>query len=252
MNELELYKDVLLPTAWDLESSFLSIDGLKVKYIGPDDYKVAAIIRTNNPIPSQCKFFYFEVKIIDNGKNGMIGIGFCTKSSDQDKKNIDIMALPGQENNSWGYHSDDGYLFCSGSGEPYGPPYTIGDTIGCYLNFKNRIVFYTKNGINLGIACDLPDDLKEGSLYPCAGFRSQGEFIEVNFGDRNFEYSVMTNKDINHQLNNTFTKHFIKTKTCCLAVEYKGKNYFIKGEYEETLLDLINKLPIHWKKIQIT
>lgn len=110
MNELELYKDVLLPTAWDLESSLLSIDGLKVKYIGPDDYKVAAIIRTNYPIPSQCKFFYFEVKIINSGQNRMVGIGFCTKTSDQDKKNIDIMPLPGQENNSWGH---DGYLFCS-------------------------------------------------------------------------------------------------------------------------------------------
>ncbi|RIB28580.1 hypothetical protein C2G38_2058925, partial [Gigaspora rosea] len=40
-----------------------------------------------------------------------------------------------QENKSWGcaYHSDDGNFFCSGSGKPYGPTYTIGDTIGCYL-----------------------------------------------------------------------------------------------------------------------
>ena len=35
------------------------------------------------------------------------------------------------------YHSDDGDFFCSGSGKPYGLTYTIGDTIGCYLNFRN-------------------------------------------------------------------------------------------------------------------
>ncbi|RIB05186.1 hypothetical protein C2G38_2220363 [Gigaspora rosea] len=35
------------------------------------------------------------------------------------------------------YHGDDGDFFCSGSGKPYGPTYTIGDTIGCYLNFRN-------------------------------------------------------------------------------------------------------------------
>ncbi|RIB06119.1 hypothetical protein C2G38_2047041 [Gigaspora rosea] len=167
------------------------------------------------------------------------------------------MPMPGQENNSWGYHGNNGYLFCSGSGAQYGPPYTIGDTIGCYLNFKNRLVFYTKNGINLGIACHLPDYLKENSLYPCVGFRSQNGVIEANFGDRNFEYSVMTNKDINNQLNNAFTKHFkliynrlVKTEACCSAFEYQGKFYFIRGEYEETLVDLINKLTNSLKKNQ--
>ncbi|RIB15829.1 hypothetical protein C2G38_2092384, partial [Gigaspora rosea] len=40
-----------------------------------------------------------------------------------------------KENKSWGcaYHGDYGNFFCSGSGKPYGPTYTIGDTIGCYL-----------------------------------------------------------------------------------------------------------------------
>ncbi|RIB10980.1 hypothetical protein C2G38_2104735, partial [Gigaspora rosea] len=40
-----------------------------------------------------------------------------------------------KENKSWGcaYHGDDGHFFCSGSVKPYGPTYTAGDTIGCYL-----------------------------------------------------------------------------------------------------------------------
>ncbi|RIB06357.1 hypothetical protein C2G38_2046859 [Gigaspora rosea] len=57
-----------------------------------------------------------------------------------------------------GYHGDDGYSFCSGSGEQYDLPrheytavYTTGDIIGCYLNFISKIVFYTKNGLNLAI-----------------------------------------------------------------------------------------------------
>ena len=56
-----------------------------------------------------------------------------------------------------GYHGDDGYSFCSGSGEQYNLPrheytagYNTGDIIGCYLNFRSNIVFYTKNGLNLG------------------------------------------------------------------------------------------------------
>jgi len=59
--------------------------------------------------------------------------------------------------NSWGYHSDDGNFFfsenCNNYGyNYYGPSFTTGDTIGCYLNFKNNIVFFTKNELNIGIA----------------------------------------------------------------------------------------------------
>ena len=32
----------------------------------------------------------------------------------------------------------------------YGPNFATDDTIGCYLNFKNNMVFYTKNGVHLG------------------------------------------------------------------------------------------------------
>ena len=59
--------------------------------------------------------------------------------------------LIGWKHNSWGYHSDNGKFYChSDSGKLYGPSFTTGDTIGCYLNFKNNIIFYTKNGVHLG------------------------------------------------------------------------------------------------------
>ncbi|CAI2195449.1 2765_t:CDS:2, partial [Funneliformis geosporum] len=70
----------------------------KRKGLGGDENFV---IRTNFPIPEQCGLFYFEVDIIDKGKNGEIGIGFCTKSASLNK-------LPGWEDSSWGYHGDDG------------------------------------------------------------------------------------------------------------------------------------------------
>ena len=61
----------------------------------------------------------------------------------------------GLDNNSWGYHSDDGNFFFSGNHNEYGyndygPSFTTGDTIGCCLNFRNNTVFFTKNGVNLG------------------------------------------------------------------------------------------------------
>ncbi|RIB02095.1 hypothetical protein C2G38_915210 [Gigaspora rosea] len=72
-------------------------------------------IRANHPIPPNCKLFYFEVDIIDEGKNKIIGIGFC-------EKEFSLNRMPGWSDGSWGYHGDDGKLFCfSGSGNPYGP-----------------------------------------------------------------------------------------------------------------------------------
>jgi len=97
--------------------------------------------------------------------NRAIGVGFCTNAFNLNRMpgnynlcffincqliNI-IIILIGWENNSWGYHGDDGkFYYCSGKGKPYGPLFTTGDTIGCCFNFINNMIFYTKNGVHLG------------------------------------------------------------------------------------------------------
>ena len=64
---------------------------------------------------------------------------------------ISTLLIIGWEPDSWGYHGDDGHSFCcSGTGKPYGPMFTTGDTIGCCLNFRDGTAFYTKNGKHLG------------------------------------------------------------------------------------------------------
>ncbi|CAG8640566.1 7592_t:CDS:2 [Ambispora leptoticha] len=245
MEDFELptpFNDIVLPNAWGIEnkSPFINIDssGLKVSYTGPNDNK-AIIIRANHPIPLECVIFYFEIKIINKGNNGMIGVGYCTKQNHKEISDANIktnyiydMLMPGQkykeseENRSWGcgYHGDDGYSFCSGSGEPYGPKYTTGDIIGCYLNVLKKIVFYTKNGVILGIACHLPDDFK-GIIYPCVGFRSQGVSVKVNFGHETFKYSAMTNEYINKKSNNI------------LILKYQENIHFIMGGNENMLVN---------------
>ncbi|KAF0561154.1 SPRY-domain-containing protein [Gigaspora margarita] len=82
-----------LPTAWNLDdkSTNLSVDSsvLRVNYEGlGESEEDAGAIRANNPIPPQCKLFYFEVDIIDEGKNKIIGIGFC-------EKKVDLNRMPG-------------------------------------------------------------------------------------------------------------------------------------------------------------
>ncbi|KAG0284746.1 hypothetical protein BGZ96_010904 [Linnemannia gamsii] len=140
----------------------------------------ASAIRANRPIPPQCGVYYYEVLIKSNGQQGYIGIGACNA-------NVALDRLPGWEPLSWGYHGDDGNGFegC-GNGRPFGPVFTTGDVIGCGINFRDMTLFYTKNGIYLGVAFR---NLK-GPLYPTVGMRTSGEIVEANFGQREFIFNI--------------------------------------------------------------
>lgn len=111
----------------------------------------------------------------------MVGIGFSHRE-------VSLSRLPGWEDNSWGYHGDDGRAFCClGTGESFGPTFTTGDIVGCGVDYtgagpekegKERSresaagkktegeggrVFFTKNGDMLGELC-----LFVGCLLWCA------------------------------------------------------------------------------------
>ena len=139
-----------LPSKWaetDKNAGLeISADGQDVKFVGPSktlDHE-AASTRSDNPMPSQCGIYYYEVSIISKGKEGMIGVGFSGASASLEK-------LPGWEPDSWAYHGDDGKSFCAATpGKPYGPTFTSGDVIGCGVNFMKGCAFFTKNGIFQG------------------------------------------------------------------------------------------------------
>ncbi|RIB10399.1 hypothetical protein C2G38_2206228, partial [Gigaspora rosea] len=173
-------------------------------------------------------------------------------------------------------------------GKLYGLTFTVGDTIGCYLNFRNddKMIFYTKNGINLGIACYLPnnlDDLKN-NLYPCIGLRSQGAYVEANFGRKKFKYLskfyltlnfgaqlkfiitinvslwiAMTNDHISKELweacwinSKPFDQYVDELKNKSndtLALMSRGKAYLIIGKYEEAYAVLTRLLEIESENI---
>ncbi|RIB17918.1 hypothetical protein C2G38_2087107, partial [Gigaspora rosea] len=159
-----------------------------------------------------------------------------------DSNYINNMLMPGQENmenKSWGcgYHGDDGYSFYSGSGTSYDlkyygniPGYTTGDIVGCYLNFRENIVFYTKNGINLAMTNE--DINKKSKNALILEYQEKVDFIISEY-----EYMLVS-------LINDLTISLENEPNNAFELNYRGKLYFIMGKYDEAFEDLTRLLEI--------
>ncbi|KAL8765647.1 MAG: hypothetical protein Q9209_007327 [Squamulea sp. 1 TL-2023] len=146
-------------------------------------------VRANHPIPPKDTFFYFEMSIINNGPLGIMGIGLCRPGTDSS-------GMPGQHPTSWGYQGDDGMKYHgdegmrfhkhNGEGLKYSVTYHANDTVGCGINRQTGKVFFTKNGVYLGIAFRNVT----GILYPMIGFGEKEAEAHVNFGASTFVYNI--------------------------------------------------------------
>ncbi|CAG8309963.1 unnamed protein product [Penicillium salamii] len=194
-----------LPSQWSSADKYagleLSNDSFDVRYTGPvhkHDHEAAAL-RADHPMPPQCGIYYFEVKIESKPKEGMIGIGFSSPKASVER-------LPGWEQESWAYHGDDGKSFfgeSQGQGRAYGPTFTVGDTVGCGVNFSTGSAFFTKNGIFLGMSRGLGNEsqltgsgnafheLRNVKLYPSVGMKKLPPVhLKANFGQEPFVFDI--------------------------------------------------------------
>uniref|UniRef100_A0A7S1BCG0 B30.2/SPRY domain-containing protein n=1 Tax=Corethron hystrix TaxID=216773 RepID=A0A7S1BCG0_9STRA len=100
-----------------------------------------------------------------------------------------INKMPGWDLYSYGYHGDDGGIFHA-SGEmvtQYGPTFGVGDTVGCGIDYTNRSIFYTLNGIFLGNAFEEIDITQK--FFPTVGVDCNCPF-QCNFGESPFVFDL--------------------------------------------------------------
>ncbi|KAI8993611.1 hypothetical protein BDB01DRAFT_776897, partial [Pilobolus umbonatus] len=180
-------QDLRLPSAWDVKSKNeivdVSVDCMQLTYKGSrkEENDISAVT-ANYAIRRQCGIYYFEIQVISKGTDGHITIGVC-KSNDRYNR------LPRWVDQTWGYYAEDGHI-CSdlGTSKPYGPKYSAGDVIGCGFDFRDMSAFFTKNGIYLGTAFR---KIREPEIYPFVGFKTPGERIEANFGQKPFRFDIV-------------------------------------------------------------
>jgi Ran-binding protein 9/10 len=101
-------------------------------------------------MPADRSVYYFEVtiekgqEIPEDDSMPEIGIGFC-------EEGVSLHGMVGWYEGSWGFHSDNGKLYEEyGSGRNYSGSFTKGIVIGCGVNFKKNVSFYTRDGKVIG------------------------------------------------------------------------------------------------------
>lgn len=134
------------------------------------------------PLPP--RVLYFELTVVSPGDGGVITLGVCPPSYAVSHR----AAHPGWQPGSAGYHGDDGHLFLgSGRGaRRYGVEFgrVVGDVVGCGLVLPAGDVFFTRNGVHLGVAaCRVPLP-----VIPVVAMRSPGASVVLNFGNAPFAF----------------------------------------------------------------
>jgi len=119
------------------------------------------------------EIYYYQVRIIAKAAKTVIAVGFATRP-------YPGFRLPGWDPISIGYHSDDGRKFISDAfgGRDYAIAYGKGDVIGVGVRPRDGLVFFTRNGVDLGIAA-VAFGVGQG-LYPTIGMDGEGE-VKIDF-----------------------------------------------------------------------
>ncbi|OIR56395.1 MAG: Ran GTPase binding protein, partial [Amphiamblys sp. WSBS2006] len=177
-----------IPQKWNIhdKSEFLVVsDNSTTLGYSPDagEELVAGMARSRFSVPREIGLFYYEITVLDVGVGRNIGVGFSAGA-------VSLNKLPGWEGASFGYHGDDGMVYGGGDGigQEYGPVFEKDDVIGCGIDFIQRNIFFTRNGVFLGTAFSgFPADTR---YYPAVGLRTHGEKINVNFGQNMYVFGI--------------------------------------------------------------
>lgn len=139
------------------------------------------VARASHPIPSTCNLYYFEVKILNDGKTKEIEIGIATDELNY-TKNV------GYEENCIGYRGNNGKLYEQNYGRAYGATFGKDDVVGCGFNLQTNNVFFTKNGVIIGLINQGFNDNK--NWFPAVSLHSKKTKVEINFGEDRFLFDI--------------------------------------------------------------
>lgn len=118
--------------------------------------------------------YYYEVTCHDQG---LCRIGWSTSQAALDL---------GTDKYSFGF-GGTGKKSHNKQFDSYGEEFTMHDTIGCYLDLEKAQISFSKNGNDLGVAFDIPQNLKNQAFFASCVLKNAE--LKFNFGGEDFKHS---------------------------------------------------------------
>ncbi len=131
---------------------------------------------------------YFEVQILKVGTSGNISIGLA---KDSGSGSGIINKVVGFETGTYGVRFDTGVKQGSNASEGdfvYEP--AEGDIIGCGFDFGAKNIWYTRNGVLLGVAFTGVEEKKLRPVVSFSGMNEGAQSVQINCGIVPFKYTV--------------------------------------------------------------
>ncbi|KAL7053383.1 hypothetical protein AAHC03_027175 [Spirometra sp. Aus1] len=138
-------------------------------------------VLANRPIPLCCSLYYYEVTVNAKSRSGCLLVGFFVSSQTEQKHKSSGTVIV--------YNSNTGRISVNEEQlPPVGPPFGEGDIIGCGVNFVTNSVFFTKNGLLIGLTNVSPQ--LTTAVFPCVQMVSPTTQLTGNFGHQDFYFAI--------------------------------------------------------------
>lgn len=151
--------------------SYIRFAGREVVFTGTNQI---GVVQADKPLTAERP--YFEVQVLDKGRDCAIAVGVAHRDYPLDQ-------MPGWRLGSIAYHMDDGKLFFQrGQGALFGDKCGQGDVVGCGIELSEKgdsvvSVYWTKNGELVGR--ELCASSLQLPLYASVALHSQGERVLI-------------------------------------------------------------------------
>ncbi|OQS00234.1 hypothetical protein THRCLA_06120 [Thraustotheca clavata] len=136
---------------------------------------------------------YFEITVQNNLMSNPLPNSLMCVVLGLGTKDFHVIGYqPGWDDQSLGYHSDDGRFFSHGTSRPFSSGFDVGDTIGCGIIRKENFtqVYFTQNGKRIEPEFTCPST----PLYPIVGLDAAFT-ITLNCGSFPFMYDPQYEND---------------------------------------------------------
>nr|CAD7448799.1 unnamed protein product [Timema bartmani] len=117
--------------------------------------------------------YYYEATVTDEG---LCRVGWSTQQA-----NLDL----GTDRFGFGF-GGTGKKSNNKQFDSYGDSFGMHDVIGCFLNLDKGEISFSKNGVHLGIAFTIPQQIKSSALFPAVVLKNAE--MSFNFGAQPFKY----------------------------------------------------------------